>query len=215
MQTEREIVDEWRQETIEATNAAREQELISTQEHKNYMLEIERLYQEQLGELQKQETKTRMDGIKGALGDAASLMQSENEKLFKIGKAAALANAIINGQEAAVAAWDKGMNIGGPAVAAAFAAASLAKTGMHISNIASQSMSGGGGSAGNAGGGSASGGGSRQAAPEPAQARRSVRIEVEGEGMFADMLRGSIDEIADAVFDNSRDGGTPIVVGRG
>jgi len=205
LQTERDIVDEWRQETIEATNAAREQELISTQEHKNYMLEIERLYQEQLGELRRQRMDEDLSNYQSFFGSMASALQSGGSKMLKISKAFALA-------EAAVSIWRgaaKALELPFPANLAAWGQV-IATGAKALSGINSVSA----GSAGGAGGG-ASGGGSRQAAPEPAQARRSVRIEVEGEGMFADMLRGSIDEIADAVFDNSRDGGTPIVVGRG
>lgn len=104
---------------------------------------IEEDHQRQLTELQRKEQQARLQSITGALGDVASLMQSENEKIFKVGQAAALARAIIEGQEAAVSAWRHGMRDGGPALAAAYTAASLARTGALISSIRSQSASGG------------------------------------------------------------------------
>jgi hypothetical protein len=75
--------------------------------------------------------------------DLASLMNTGSKKAFKIGKAAAIANASIKGVSSAVAAWDAGMSTGGPwapVVAAAYAGASLAKTGAMISTISSQSF---------------------------------------------------------------------------
>lgn len=89
-------------------------------------------------------------------------MQSGNAKLFKIGQAAAIAESVVSGYQAAVDAWQKGMKIGGPPVAAAFTAASLVKTGMLISKIASQSANGGGTT-------SNSGGAGSTAAAAPAQ----------------------------------------------
>lgn len=84
---------------------------------------------------------------KAAMGtmfnDLASLMNSGSRKAFKIGKAAAIANASIKGIDAAVAAWDAGMSTGGPwapVVAAAYAGASLLKTGTMINQIKSQSF---------------------------------------------------------------------------
>lgn len=77
--------------------------------------------------------------------DLASLMNSGSKKAFKIGKAAAIANASIKGVSSAVSAWDAGMSTGGPwapVVAAAYAGASLLKTGTMISSISSQSFGG-------------------------------------------------------------------------
>jgi hypothetical protein len=115
-----------------------------TQEHAEKMRRIEELTQAQ-----------RLGLVQGAFGDLASLMSSENEKLFKIGKAAAIAEATISGYKAAVEAWEKGMEVGGPPVAAAFTAASLARTGSLIAGIASQQIGGAGGGAGAATAGAA------------------------------------------------------------
>ncbi len=102
----------------------------------------------------------RLQSVAGMFGDLSSLMASENEKLFKIGKAAAIAEATVNGLNAAVKAWDGGLAVSGGnlGVAATYAAASLAKTGMLISQISSQSI-GGGSSGGGGGGASAVSGG--------------------------------------------------------
>ncbi len=111
-----------------------------------------REYQEALTEVERMGSQERMGLIGGAFGDLAGLMNTENQKLFKIGKAAAIAEATISGYQAAVDAWAKGMKVGGPPVAAAFAGASLAKTGALIAGISSQSIGGGGGTTSTGGG---------------------------------------------------------------
>lgn len=95
--------------------------------------------------------------VKSAFGDLASLMGSESDKIFKIGQLAAVAEATVSGGAAAVAAWEKGMKVGGPPVAAAFTGASLAKTGVLIAGMKSQ-KSGSGGSGSSSGFGSAASG---------------------------------------------------------
>jgi len=90
-------------------------------------------------------------------------MQTGNAKLFKIGQAAAVAEAVVSGYSAAVSAWEKGMKVGGPPVAAAFTAASLVKTGALISSITSASATGA--SAGGAAVGAAGGAGTAAAGP--------------------------------------------------
>ena len=90
--------------------------------------------------------------------------------LFRSGQAAALADAAVSGYGAAVAAWEKGMKIGGPPLATAFTAASLARTTALISGIASQRPGSsigavGGGAAAATGGGAAASGAAEEAGP--------------------------------------------------
>ena len=80
-------------------------------------------------------------------------MSSSSKTMFEIGKKAAIARAVVDGWSAATSAWAAGMNAGGPLVAVAYSAASLAKTGAMISSLASSSFSGGTGGGGSAGGG--------------------------------------------------------------
>ncbi|WP_172332460.1 hypothetical protein [Mangrovicoccus sp. HB161399] len=110
-----------------------------------------------------------LDGFQSMFGDLASLMSTSNKKTFAIGKAAAIAEATITGIKAAVKAWDYGMGTpGGPAAAAAFAAASLAKTGALISQIQSTNLgssAAGGTSGGFSSGGSVGSSGGQNSAP--------------------------------------------------
>jgi hypothetical protein len=165
-------------EILEEQVRRHQEEQAALRDHADAVVEIERggasrvqevrqQSAEELARIAQMERQARLQSVQGAFGDLSSLMQSENKKLFKIGQAAALAEATISGYEAAVSAWQKGMKIGGPPVAAAFTAASLAKTGMLISQISSASASGGGASSGGGGGSATSGAsaGGAQAAP--------------------------------------------------
>jgi hypothetical protein len=165
-------------EILEEQVRRHQEEQAALRDHADAVVEIERggasrvqevrqQSAEELARIAQMERQARLQSVQGAFGDLSSLMQSENKKLFKIGQAAALAEATISGYEAAVSAWQKGMKIGGPPVAAAFTAASLAKTGMLISQISSASASGRGASSGGGGGSAVSGAsaGGAQATP--------------------------------------------------
>jgi tape measure domain-containing protein len=91
-----------------------------------------------------------------ALTDVAALMNTHSRKLFELGKAAAIANALISARESVVDAFKWGSKLGGPPLAFAFAAAAAAAQAANIASIASTSF-GGGGSASSSGGGSAGG----------------------------------------------------------
>ena len=157
LMTERETIDAWRNEGLETLEAALEAELITVAEYNEAKERLQAEHSERMAAIVDAENQSRMRATQGALGDLASLMRSGNEKLFKIGQAAAIANAVVSGYEAAVDAWKAGMKIGGAPVAAAFTAASLARTGALIAQIASQSPSGSGrGSSSGGGGGGAS-----------------------------------------------------------
>lgn len=136
----------------EMLEQAFEKRMLTQEDFQNLSLRSAQEYQDALMEIERARQAERLGAISGAFGDIASLMSTENKKLFNIGKAAAIAEATINGYSAAVAAWDKGMKVGGPPVAAAFTAASLARTGAMISGIASQQIGGGGGTPSTAGG---------------------------------------------------------------
>lgn len=100
--------------------------------------------------LEQQAQQARLSGIQGALSTVSSLMNSENRKMFEIGKAAAIAQSIINTYQGISEAWKLGPILG-PPLAALVGVAGFA----NVANIRSQSFGGGGGSAGVAGAGSA------------------------------------------------------------
>ena len=75
-------------------------------------------------------------------GGMAVLMSSSVEEEFKIGKAAAIAQASIDGVSSAISAFKFGSKIGGPVVGALMAASSAVSTGMMINKLMSASSSG-------------------------------------------------------------------------
>lgn len=93
-----------------------------------------------------QEAANTEIAIKG-LNNIATLMSTGSKKMFIIGKAAALASAVISGLRAAQDAYATGMaaNIGNPAapaIAAAYKTTSLVATGVQVAAIASTQMKG-------------------------------------------------------------------------
>lgn len=107
----------------------------------------------ELNEIESKRFDAQMGIAKSALGNLSTLMNSESEKAFKIGKIAAIANATISGIEATVHAYKFGSQVGGPVLGATFAATAAAATAVQIQQLKSQQF--GGGATVSAGGGSA------------------------------------------------------------
>lgn len=146
--TERELLAAWyedRQETLSEALAARQ---ITEEEYRQSRERLEAEHAERMAAIDNASASARMEAMQTVFGGLSSLMSTESKKMFKIGQAAALAQATIDGLAAAQSAWAKGMATGGPALAAAYTAASLARTGANIAAIASQSVGGGGGGGG-------------------------------------------------------------------
>ena len=99
--------------------------------------------------------RDKQQAMSKAMGNLTTLMNTESKKMFEIGKAAALAGALVDGYAAIVGAYKVGASTGGPYLGAAYAAAAGAATFAQINAIRSQSFGGGG-----SGGGSSGGGGS-------------------------------------------------------
>ena len=157
LKTEAEMIQETYAEQIETLQSAYEQRKLTQEEFQDWSLRSKQEYEDAMTEIERAKRDATLSGYEGMFGDLSSLMQSKNEKMFKIGKAAAIAEALVSGYRSAVKAWEKGMEIGGPPVAAAFSAASAIKTGMLVSQISSQSIGGGSGAGGGGGGGASAG----------------------------------------------------------
>lgn len=163
---------------LESDKIAEDQKKILRDEFKNQELISEQIFEQEKTRILQEASKARQDleraeynarlAMVGQFGsDVMTIAQGQSKGLFQIGKAAALSSATVEGYHAAVSAWEKGMQAGGPPLAAGFLAASVAKTGALIKGITSQKFGSGGGSI-SAGGGATSGG-SSPAAPTTAQ----------------------------------------------
>jgi hypothetical protein len=119
-------------------------------------LESKIAYEEAIGQIESDEEKRKKDerekgfkekiaGTQSALGSISTLMNSENRKMFEIGKVAAIANAIISTSQGIMEAWKLGPILG-PILAPLVAVAGAAQ----IANIKATKF-GGGGSAPSAG----------------------------------------------------------------
>lgn len=151
--TETELLQMRYEDELTRLQEFRDAKLITEDEFNQQEARLKQDHLDAMAEMEQRAQAVRIQAISGALGDLSALMQTNNKKLFAIGKAAAVAEAVVSGYQAAVDAWQKGMKIGGPGMAAAFTAASLAKTGALISGIQSQQV--GGGSGGTSAGGGA------------------------------------------------------------
>ena len=145
--TEQELIQANYEKQMEQLREFRQTKLDTEAEYNALEAQIKADHEQSLSDLETKERAARLQAYGQAFGDMASLMQTNSKKMFAIGKAAATAEAVVSGYQAAVDAWQKGMKIGGPPVAAAFTAASLAKTGALISGIQSQQFGGGASSA--------------------------------------------------------------------
>lgn len=84
--------------------------------------------------------KQRLQDFSSFFGNLATLQQTKSKELFAIGKAAAIAQATIDGFQAIQSSYAKGAAIGGPPLGAAFAAAAGAATAVQISKIAATNL---------------------------------------------------------------------------
>ncbi|HEY0276299.1 MAG TPA: hypothetical protein VGC31_09560 [Paenirhodobacter sp.] len=141
--SEQELLQEQYDQRLEQLQKARDAELLTEEQYNAMKLEAQASFNEASAALDREALRNKLDAWSGALGDLSSLMDSGNKKLFAIGKASAIAQAVVEGYSAAVTAWDKGMKVGGPPTAAAFTAMSLARTGAMIASLKSTSYGGG------------------------------------------------------------------------
>ncbi len=99
-------------------------------------IEQEKALQQKQAALDKQVATLRLNQAAGFFGDLSSLTQTKNKELFEIGKAAALANAIING----FLAVQNALAVPPFPVGLALAAAAAVKAAVQISGIQSQGL---------------------------------------------------------------------------
>jgi hypothetical protein len=127
---------------------ARELEILEQQKRDKLISEEE--YQKRAAELTRAGEETKRQILVDNLQQGFQALTQNSKKASKVMEAVAIYQAGVKGAQAAVDAWQAGMSTGGPfapVVAAAYTAASLARTGSLINNIrgGGKSSSGGGG----------------------------------------------------------------------
>ncbi len=190
------------QEEVQIAANMRELELLKEQQEAKLITEKE--FQDKSTELQRRNSELQRSMMVSQLNDGLTAIRSNSKKVDKAMRAAAIVQATIKGQQAAVDAWQAGMSVGGPfapAVAAAYTASSLANTASMINSIRSggsqsSAPSGSVGSAdtvsGSNGGGSSSGG---------TNASQAVTINLVGDNYSSDQVRELIGQINEATSD--------------
>lgn len=103
--------------------------------------DLEKTASDKRKQIAEAEAAAKMQTIKGVLSEGSALMNSGSRKMFEIGKASAIANAVISVSEGISKAWSLGPILG-PAGAALVALNGFAQ----IKNIRAQKFGGGGGS---------------------------------------------------------------------
>ena len=128
--------------------------LQAKEQHENELTNVERDASDARKKIAEAESKQKMAIASSIFGNLSQLMNTESRKMFEVGKAAALAGAIVDGIAAVQGAYKAGAKIGGPPLGAAYAATSAIATLANIQQIKSTKF----GSANAAGGQSYSGG---------------------------------------------------------
>tara|TARA_R110000796_G_scaffold82038_1_gene180378 strand:+ start:1126 stop:3102 length:1977 start_codon:yes stop_codon:yes gene_type:complete len=88
------------------------------------------------------EKQAKMNALGGAFKSLSSLMNTESKKMFEIGKAAAIAGALVDAYAAVTGAYKVGAKMGGPLLGAAYAAAAGVAQAVNIQQISKQKMGG-------------------------------------------------------------------------
>ena len=196
---------------------AKERLKARTSKYLREMQKQEKTARDQNVELWNSGYKGRIELAQGFFGHMAVLMETENRKQFEIGKAAAIAEAVINTYKSANAAYASmaGIPFVGPALGAVAAGAAVAAGVANVQKIKSQKMGGGGG--GSAAGSAASTGGSASSSPslgggagggapigEGGESRQVTQFNIglSGETYGQQQVRGLIGAINEQTDDN-------------
>jgi hypothetical protein len=194
------LLEQYLEQQSEIRRQAREAEIYDKEEFNRdlYASEVEQA--ERITRLWEQGYKGRMMVAKDFFGSMSVLMQTENRKMFEIGKAAAIANATITTIESAQKSFNSlaGIPVIGPALGAAAAAAAIAGGVARIQQIQSTTMGGGGGVGGvSAAAATAGGEGGAEVINQT-----NVDVSLQGSTFSRDDVRGLINEINEQADDN-------------
>lgn len=194
-----------REETLVA-RYERERQLLEEGLNNKYLTEEQ--YSMLSRQLAQDEAAFKTDVMLSTMDALVEAVSVGGKKANKLQQGLAIANAVIHGKEAAVAAWSAGMSVGGPwapLVAAAYTAASIARTASMISSIKSggSSMSGMGGKGAGVSPGDAKGAGeSNGGGGGGQQGAKNIEIRLTGAGLFStDQVRELIGQINQQVGD--------------
>lgn len=210
LMTEQQIKAEAFNADLEAIKQKREADLTNKEYYDQLEKDLQQKHYDELvgiakdaadkeAEIERRKGQEKMRAMSTALGNLSSLMNSESKTMFKIGKAAALAGAVIDGIAAVQGAYKTGAKIGGPPLGAAFAAAAGAATLANIQQIKSTQY-GGAGTGQSYSGGQVVNNAAVQQTQQPEQRNISIAV-TGGYGSMEDMARALVPALNEAVGD--------------
>lgn len=146
LQSEREILDAWYEESQQLLADRRAEEILGTQAHKEALLSVEQEYQQRLAEIEGTSQSQRLSDTASFFGSLASVASAGGQKTAKAVAAFQAIEGTINAYGAAI----KALNTPGITLAGRFAAyASVLAAGLRgVAAIRSAGGVGGGGSSG-------------------------------------------------------------------
>lgn len=96
LRTEREVIDEWYEEGQDLLNSRRAKELLDEQEHKEALTRLELEYHSRIANIRDASNDSALDGAATFFGEMADLFQHGGDKMLRISKSFAAAEALIN-----------------------------------------------------------------------------------------------------------------------
>lgn len=193
-----EAIKKKRELDLENTAIYNQMERDLVKQHQDELVAIEEEASDKRRKAQESEMMGKLRAVGSGFRDLSSLMNTESRKMFKIGKAAAIAGAVVDGIAAAVGSFKVGAKIGGPVLGAAFAAASAASTFAQIQQIKSTQFGGAGS------GQSIQGGQVVNNQPQPQQQPdRNISIALTGSSFSGGDVRALIGQINDELGDGA------------
>ncbi len=192
--TETELVQASFDNQAEVLQNAMDNKLITQQEFEELSLRSKKEYTDAMEALDKTSFKAQIGFAGDFFGLMSGLMSSENKKLFNIGKAAAIGQALINTYQGISESLKAYPMPWAGAMAAAHAAVGFA----NVAKIKSTTFGGGGGGGG-------AGAVSTPAAPSGGGgANTLVNVSLQGDNFSASGVRGLLDQINDVIEDGGR-----------
>lgn len=217
--TELQILADKQAQEIEAINAGWEQKLLTDESWNALMLETKQRHEAEVTAAEKKAAderakiaKAEADAKRKIVGDALSglttLMNSENRKMFEIGKAAAIAQSIISTYTGMTKALELGWPLG-PIAAAAIGAQGFAQ----VASIRSQSFGGGGAGAAATGSNTAAVNAASTPVGGGSAAPAGGTLTVQGLSASSLFTGDAVSALADELLAYQRRGGTVVLAG--
>lgn len=195
LMTERELLETWREENLEALKSATDQELEAIGGVNAAKLRLEEEYQRRLAEIRSTEQSQTLNSYGTLFGNLATTFKAGSGKLLKISKAFSVAQGLINSYRAFTEVLADPSLIGRPFLRTALAASTLASGLAQVANIKSVSDNGGGGVGATT---------PAAGAAAPQQPGQNIVIDFQGDTFSRESGIALIERINDAVRDGGR-----------